>query len=298
MRPLNSKHIETFRAFMQGGTTTAAAKILHMTQPAVSRTLSHLQLSTGLKLFEMHRGRLLPTPEANELFRAVQRHFLGLEKVEETVAALRQTGIGVLRIACTPVLALAVLPAVIQQFKSDHTGVKISLQTVGTSFMRDGLLSGIYDLAISTSDISAKGLEPELLHQTRAVCVMNKQLGLAAKPGVHVRDLKDFPLLVHGADDSLQQMLQQVLAKHGVTPPSVVETNYSATICTLAAAGVGVGIVSSYGAAAFRDVVHVAPFTPGIKVQTHLAYAPNSAPSRLTRDFGDRLGLHLRSQRY
>ena len=72
-RPLNSRQIEAFRAVMLSGTTTAAAKILNTTQPGISRLLAQLQSASGLKLFEIQRGRLLPTPEARELFAAVQR---------------------------------------------------------------------------------------------------------------------------------------------------------------------------------------------------------------------------------
>lgn len=280
---------------MLSGTTTAAAKILHTTQPAVSRTLSQLQSACGLKLFEIQRGRLLPTPEAKELFDAVQRHFLGLEKVEETVAALRHNGIGLLRVACTPILGLAIMPAVIQEFSLDYPGVRINVHTIGTHLMRDGLLTGMYDLALSTSEIRTTGLEPILLHQTRSVCVASKDHPIAAKASVHVRDLQHYPLLAHQSDDALQQLLQQALTKHGVTPPSIVETNYSATICTMAAAGIGVGIVSSYAASVFSSMVHVAPFTPSIVVQTHLVHAPNTAPSKLATRFVERLRAHFKA---
>jgi len=72
-RPLNFRQIEAFRAVMQTGTTTAAAALLHTTQPSVSRLLSQIQHATGLKLFDIHKGRLRPTHEARQLFDTVQR---------------------------------------------------------------------------------------------------------------------------------------------------------------------------------------------------------------------------------
>jgi DNA-binding transcriptional LysR family regulator len=291
--PVNSRQIEVFRTVMLCGTTTGAAKLLHTSQPAISRTLSQFQWACGLKLFEIQRSKLLPTAEAKELFDSVQRHFLGLEKVEGTIAALRHTGVGLLRIACTPVLALTVIPSVVQRFKLDFPSVRISVQTIGTHLMRDGLLSGMYDLALSTSDIGATGLEPMVVHQTRPVCVMQKDHPLASRSTVHVRDLKHFPLLAHHTDDALQQLLQEVMSKHEVVPPSVVETNYSSTICAMAAAGVGVGVVSPYAVSIFSNVIHVAPFSPGIIVRTQLAYSPITAPSQITTAFVDRLRTYL-----
>jgi DNA-binding transcriptional LysR family regulator len=296
-RPLNSRQIEAFRAVMLSGTTTAAAQILHTTQPAISRTLAQLQSASGIRLFEIQRGRLLPTPEAKELFDAVQRHFLGLEKVEQTIASLKHSGVGLLRIACTPVLGLAVLPSVVYGFKRDYPGVHITLHTIGTHLMRDGLLSGMYDIALSTSDIRTTGLDPVLMHQDRSVCVMHKKHPLAGKSSVHVRDLGHYPLLAHHADDAQHQMLQQLMTKHGVVPPSIIETNYSATICTLAAESAGIGLVSTYAASVFANLVHAAPFAPAIAVQTHMAYAPNVAPSKLTTDFVERLKAHFKAMK-
>ena len=56
--------------------------MLNTTQPSISRLLSQIQSTTGLKLFELSRGRLNPTPEANnKLYEAVQRvTFVGIEK--------------------------------------------------------------------------------------------------------------------------------------------------------------------------------------------------------------------------
>jgi DNA-binding transcriptional LysR family regulator len=55
-RPLSFKEIEAFRAVMQTGTTTAAAQLLHTTQPSISRLLAQMQTSADLKLFDMHKG--------------------------------------------------------------------------------------------------------------------------------------------------------------------------------------------------------------------------------------------------
>lgn len=288
-RSLNGRHIETFRTVMLSGTTTAAAQLLNTTQPAVSRTLAQLQAATGIRLFEIQRGRLLPTPEAKELFDSVQRHFLGLEKIEQTVTALRQTGTGLLRVACTPVLGISVVPIVVQRFKRDFPSVRVALHTIDTHLMQDGLLSGMYDLALSTSSLHSTGLEPELIHETRAVCVMNKTHPLMGKSRVEVKDLAAYPFLAHHKEDTLQQRLGHLLRKYDVAPPSIIETNYSATICTLAAAGDGVGLVIPYAASVFASIVHIADFAPAIAVQTEMAFPPNVAQSKLALAFAERI---------
>ena len=65
-RPLNFRQIEAFHAVMLAGTTTGAAQMLRTTQPSVSRLLAQAQQASGLKLFDMERGRLRPTREAKD----------------------------------------------------------------------------------------------------------------------------------------------------------------------------------------------------------------------------------------
>ena len=50
----------------------------------MSRLLAQAQQASGLKLFDMERGRLRPTREAKDLFDTVKRHFVGLEPVSYT----------------------------------------------------------------------------------------------------------------------------------------------------------------------------------------------------------------------
>jgi DNA-binding transcriptional LysR family regulator len=129
---LNFRPIEAFRAVMLTGTTIAAADMLNTTQPSISRSIAQMQAAAKLKLFELDRGRLRPTPEAVMLFEAVQRNFLGLEAVEETVSLLRRAGVGRLRVACTPALGMSVMPAVMAKFKTRQPDVHITLRTISS----------------------------------------------------------------------------------------------------------------------------------------------------------------------
>ena len=47
---------------MLTGTTIAAANMLNTTQPSISRSLAQMRAAIKLKLFELDRGRLRPTP--------------------------------------------------------------------------------------------------------------------------------------------------------------------------------------------------------------------------------------------
>jgi DNA-binding transcriptional LysR family regulator len=280
---LNFRQIEAFRAVMLTGTTIAAANMLNTTQPSISRSLAQIQSAAKLKLFELDRGRLRPTPEAVMLFEAVQRNFLGLETIEETVALLRRSGTGRLRVACTPALGLSVMPAVIANFKMRQPDVHITLRTISSYDIREGLLNGLYDLGITTNSLHHEGaqLQTKIVDQVAAVCVMNRSHRLAANAHVGPRHFQSETLLTLDREDDLSDEWRRALRQAKVTPASVIETTYSATICRLAEAGAGIGVVNPYIASVFSDRLRVVPVKPAIGVKVFVTYPRHVSMSAL-----------------
>ena len=80
------RHIEVFRAVMTSGSVTAAAAMLHTSQPTVSRELARFEYLTRMTLFERSKGRLRPTAQGLLLFEEVQRAYFGLERIVNTAA--------------------------------------------------------------------------------------------------------------------------------------------------------------------------------------------------------------------
>ena len=68
------RQIEVFRAVMLTGTVSEAARLLHVSQPVVTRVLQHAEASLGFRLFDRQRGRLQPTPEAQALYGRSEEH--------------------------------------------------------------------------------------------------------------------------------------------------------------------------------------------------------------------------------
>src|SRR5207244_6208105 len=72
---MNARQLEVFRAIMRNRSLTAAAEALHVSQPAISKVLRHFELQIGYRLFERLGGRLVPTAEAQLLYRDADRIF-------------------------------------------------------------------------------------------------------------------------------------------------------------------------------------------------------------------------------
>jgi len=296
-RPLNFREIETFRAVMLTGTTTAAAAMLHISQPSVSRILTQMQLAAGIKLFDTKANKLQATPEAAILFKSVQSQFRGMRYIEQDIATLRKAGVGILRLGCTPALGLGVMSAIIARFIARHQEMRIHLETVNSHQLGEGLLHGWLDLAMVSGRLSVTQFDSRVVHRTRAVCIMQPSHPLAANTCLHVRQLTGQNLLMLKADDELSIAVNRLLHEHGVQTTTSVETNYSATLCSLAALGAGIGIVNAYVTDVFDSMLTVLPLEPACPVEIRIALPTRSAGSGLLDAFMEEITAHFRADR-
>src|SRR6218665_3236605 len=86
----NLRQIEVFRAVMITGSIRGASQLLFVSQPAVSRLVSHTEARVGFPLFERIRGRLFATPAAKKLFHEVEVVYAGVKRVNELARELSQ----------------------------------------------------------------------------------------------------------------------------------------------------------------------------------------------------------------
>lgn len=289
------QQVEAFQAVMQRGTTTSAAVLLNTTQPSVSRRIAQFEHSTGLKLFDLHRGRLRPTSEGLVLYRAIEQHFSGLKKIEAVAAALRNSGTGILRIGCTPTLGVGLVPAAIARFRKRHPAAHVDLHTHATPQLVEYLRQDLFDLVLTTGKLGSGDIEPCVIHRTRAVCVLPPGHALRAARRVNLRDLAKYPLVSLLDTDDLATMVKALMRRQRISGVFAIETTSSITVCALVAAGNGVGIVNPYVASTYADRLVVRELEPAIEIAVTMAVPTHAAPSLLALHFATVVTEHIGS---
>jgi len=284
-RPLTFQQIEAFRAVVLAGTTVSAARMLHTTQPTVSRLIGQAQHATGLKLFLNDRGRLQLTQEGRYLFETVQKNFQGFERIERAVVALRESGAGVFRIASTPSLGQSILAAAMESFVRAFPQVHFSVETLGSLQIQEGLRQGLYDVALTNKSFDGAEFQTEPVHSAEAICICALNHPFAKLPMVKLADLRDQSLIRLPIHDDLEMALHKAFQEKKMTPRTVIETIYSATICSFVARGIGVAVINPYVAPEFKDRLCIRRFRPRLPVTTYVAFSRFSPASELAQKF-------------
>lgn len=284
------RHIEVFNAVMQTGSVSAAARLINVTQPAVSRTLQHAELQLGFALFQRARGRLTPTNEALALFPHIEKLFEQLDEVQRLAANLRHGQVAD-RLNVLTVFALSreVLPRAVAGFRQKYPQVQVNVQALHTPQVVSALLLQEGDVGFVISSVGQPALEHEPLAEVDMHCILPKGLLSPARmrnraAGMELADLVGLPLVALDGKDPLGMRINQACREHGVglSPVVTVQTYHAAL--SMAEYGLGAAIVDGCTAsAADRHKVHVVPLLPRITVGVnalHLAQRPGSVLAR------------------
>lgn len=271
---------------MRIGTTSGAAAALHVSQPAVTQLIHQLEERANLRLFDRHKGRLSPTPEALALMEEVERVYEGLEAVQRKIAALRSHEDAVLRVGSLHAMAASVMPWVVAQFQRSYPRTRCVLTVDSSSALRQALLRGTVDFAFLGDEADVSGLTSSVFYQVQAACVMQATHPLARRAIISPSDLRDVPLIALSETDQAQRRLVTVLKEVGVSPYSVVETPYSATQCALVLAGAGLAITNPLVAREYVPLgLRCVPFDAPVVFRALLAFKPQRAQSRASQEF-------------
>lgn len=283
---MNFRQIEAFKTVMACGTTTRAAAILRISQPAVSRLLADLERSTRLRLFERGKGRIRPTAEGLAFYDEVQRAFIGLEKLSFAAENIRSFAAGSLRVASLPVLGHAFLPRVVAAFCRDYPNIAVLLHIRSSEAVKDLVAAGQFDLGFAADEIDRAGVDARAFVAPEAVCLLPADHPLAARETLAPEDLADARFISLASKDAARGRIDRLFEKTGVRRRIVVETQYSVTICNLVRHGAGVSLVNPLALEGLdRTGLAVVPFRPRVHFRTLLITPPKGMLSQCAAAF-------------
>jgi len=278
------RHIEVFNAVMLTGSVSAAARLINITQPAVSRSLQHAELQLGFALFQRAKGRLTPTTEALTLYPHIERLFAQLDEVQRLATSLRSaSGGGELRILTVMALSYEALPRALKLFRVRHPGVAVSIEALHSPQIMSALLLQEADVGFVFSPSVHPSLTQETLADTGIVCVVPKgMLARTSRAGpLALADLVELPVIGLDARDPIGTSLGQACREAGIGfQQSVVTVQTYHAALAMAQHGLGVALIDACTAVSADrskvDVIALAPQVPVPVRALRLADRPDS----------------------
>lgn len=284
---ITMRQLEALRAVIENQTVTGAARFMRLSQPAISKLISNLELETQLTLFRRDRRRLEPTPEALILYEHALGMFDGLNEISRVSMDLRNLKGGRLNIFSLPALGTSVLPDMLSKFMRDHDQAHIGLQVHSSRIVLQAVVSGRVDLGLSMVGTDHPGVDCRVLCKVEAVCALPVGHRLESRDTISVEDLAGESFISFGQEARARELIDLAFEERGVARQQRIETHISETACAFVANGVGISLVDPFTAGdyASRNEILIRPFTPSIPYEFYLLTPRGQPPSLLAQSF-------------
>jgi DNA-binding transcriptional LysR family regulator len=295
---MNLRQIEVFRAVMLAGSVTDAARLLHVSQPGISRMLGHIELQLGIRLFERSPGKLRPTPEAKALYAEVEQVYRGVKRIDDRARELKEGGGLTLRVLASPSTALEVVPRAVSELVARFPAARIYMETQLVREMVDQLVRHEADIAISTLPIEHALLASEVVGGWSMVCVFSAGHPFEARRVLPLREVLAEPLIAFSPDTPQGRLIADWCTENRLVPRSQIEVRSGQAACALAAAGAGVAVVDNLTARAWQGgKLHCRQLARPTTFEAFAVHNTNFPPSVLGHAFVDRVKAAFKNLR-
>ncbi|WP_141430644.1 LysR family transcriptional regulator [Bacillus sp. 03113] len=218
---MNLHALRIFTTVAYNQSVTEAAKVLSISQPAVTIQIRNLEKETGLKLIETEGRGIKLTAAGEFLFKQAENLFDMEKEIENKLVQFKNGELEKLRISSTYLPANFLLPTWLAKFKKQFPLVKVDLYSGNSNQVIEKLLHYQTDIAFVVKE---EWREPDLnLHH-----LMDIDFWFIVPRGhkydgkeVLLSELLQEPFLIREEGSSTREILFSLCQIHGVTTPHI-----------------------------------------------------------------------------
>lgn len=241
--PITVTQLTAFLAVIRGGSVTAAADELVVTQPSVSSAVAALGRELGCDLFE-RAGRGIRLTEAGSAFAAYATSIIGLlEDGRQAAREAADVAARRLRIAAVTTAAESFVPPIMQAFAVLHPDIELTLDVGNRGEVLERVRGHAVDVAISGNPPADDGLAAEPLTENEIACITAGDDPVARQGRLDASRLERRTWLLREPGSGTRTLNEQFLTNRGLRPKTLTLGSNGA-IKQAARAGLGISLVS------------------------------------------------------
>ncbi len=291
---MDLKRLKVFVTVVEQGGFSAAARVLHMAQPAVSIAIMKLEEELGVSLFDPAVNRRQLTHEGEHLLQHATHVLREVEVLQEELNGLRGMLVGQLSLACPSILATYFLPGLLGMFMTEHPQLTASISQYGTKDIEQNLRGRMIDLGVIVGELPENHSELEVvpLIQQRLCLAVNEKHKFAHRSYVRYTDVHRLPMFIYESGYYIRDAFMHECNLAGAEPDLRLQANFLPLLLQMVRDGGG----ATLGLELMRERetdLRLLPLVPATKVQLMLAKPKNKTLSVTNQAFFDWMKSYL-----
>ncbi len=250
---MNFQNLEYFVTIADEGNITRAAERMHISQQALSGSISRLESELGCVLFSRHPQFMLTY--SGKCFYKTATEILDLKNQSDTLLAdINGNACGELKLGVSVTRGQALLPLVLPEFYKTHPKAEVTVMGASTKELENALSKGLIDVAIGFMPMMVDNAEVTPILRDRLFLVLPKSL-LKEHFGENYIEIckkyeknpditlfKDLPFVLIRESERIRALVNRAFAEKKLRVKVKTETYNIQTAFSLAAEGLGLAV--------------------------------------------------------
>jgi DNA-binding transcriptional LysR family regulator len=261
MRNVNLDQLRALIEVVEHGSFSAAARLLNLTQPAISLQIRELERRFGVRLIERLGKQAHATGPGRDLVEAARRIFRECELADAAMRRYRDGWLGRVHIGTTHTALTYQLPPILRKLSRDYPGIDLHVMNMPTRESVERILQNKIDLALVTLPVPKKQLRITPLQPDLLVAIF--PAGMRGVPDVVTPDyVAGQRLVMEHTGGAVHALVMRWLSGQTPVPRARMHLGTIENLKSAVASNLGMSIVPEVAVAARMPDIMVRPLRP------------------------------------
>jgi len=241
---MNLNQLKIFYTAVKEGNLSAAAELLFITQPAVTKSIQRLQEHYELKFIDYVGRKLVLTDAGQALYKIAENIFEMENYAEESIKDFKERKRGHIRILASESFGDYYLPEVVIPFCKAHPLVQVSMNILPTDLVVENTAGLKCDVGFISYAVRHEKLTVREVLEDELVIITSKRHPLKGKHVLRPNDLEGQSMIMHEEGSAPRRAIDDFLQRHGITVKIPMELTSNRAIKRAVEHGLGIALVS------------------------------------------------------
>jgi DNA-binding transcriptional LysR family regulator len=271
---MDIRELEYFVTVYELQNFTAAANKLHISQPAISKSIHKLEEELGFQLLDRTQKKVLLTEEGTVFLDLAKDILARMIAAQNTMIEYKNLTRGNFRIAVPPLLGAYVFPQLFADFKKNYPSLNMSVIEDGSSTAVDLVRQEEVHVGLVILPPKLTDLYSHLITSQEIVVCLPTNHPLSSQSFLTFEQLKEEPIILYNEGFVLRKIILDEYAKYNIVPRVALSTNQFQTIKALVAKGAGISFLPKNSIKVVNHVTKI-PLHPHLFLDMGLVWKPN-----------------------
>lgn len=244
---VNFHQLHIFYTVASQGSFSAAAQVLHMTQPAVTMQIQSLEEYFGAKLFHRSTKKLQLSDAGRTLLPYARRSIDLVQETELAMTNYTNELHGKLQLGASLTIGEYILPPLLGSFGGKHPKMELRMQVMNTRQIVEGIRGHQLDLGLVEAPVPDADLVVEPVMEDELLLIVPSGHGLAGRGVVSLSELTSCSFVLREQGSGTRIVMEDSLRQTGIDPAQlrvVMELGSTGAVKSAVEAGLGVTMLS------------------------------------------------------